>query len=205
MKVSAQLNMLVSVAAIVSLVVLSGYKPASASEDETELEAELDTCATCTTDPGAKGEAQYEQELASDGITVKEAKIQAQIHVPIPNSLGITDVPTAQAAVVTLNLMNTSVDPLNPYAVCTMVYKKTGKGTIKNKAMYALKVQTKLKKGVYVGGKKQLGACEDVATPGVSVVPAVQDGDLAVVVVNGTTILAGTFGGEEEEGEEEDD
>lgn len=170
---------------------------ASDSGNEVELEAELsNSCPTCTVVPKLKGEAEYEQEFASDGTTIKEAKIQAKVQIPIPNAtLGIDETNAAAAAVV-LELSNT--DPNAPYATCTLAFKKLSGKSNGAKATYVLKVQTKFDGTTHVPGKKQIGTCTLDAID-----LAIQTGDTAIITANGFDVLSGVFGGEEEE--EDDD
>ena len=83
-------NALFSLSLLLSLVLAAQVPPAAASGSEIELEAELSNyCPTCTAVPKLKGEAGYEKEFRSDGTTIKEAEIEAQVQIPIPNTLGI--------------------------------------------------------------------------------------------------------------------
>jgi len=196
---------LFSLSLLLSLVLVAQVPPAMGkdsmaddsndSEDEVQLDAELsNSCSTCTSVPNLNGEAEFEQEVASGG-TVKEGKIQAQVMIPIPNSLGI-DATTARTASVILELSNT--DPNAPYATCTLAFKKvTGK---KNgaKATYVLKLQTKLKGTTHVSGKKQSGTCTLDAID-----LNVQPTDTAIITANGLDVLSGTFGGEDENEDED--
>lgn len=191
-------NALFSLSLMLSLV-LAAQVPqavASGSEVEVELEAELsNSCSTCTPVPKLKGEAEFEQEFASDGTTIKEAKIHAQLQIPIPNPLGI-DATNAASAAVVLELSNT--DPNAPYATCTLAFKKLSGKSSGAKATYVLKVQTKLDGATHVPGKKQIGTCTLDAID-----LNVQTGDTAFITANGFDVLTGVFGGEEEE--EDDD
>ncbi len=191
-------NALFSLSLLLSLVLAAQVPLAAASdsEEEFELEAELsNSCPTCTAVPKLKGETEFEQEFASDGTTIKEAKIQGQVQIPIPNPLGIDAINAASAAVV-LELSNT--DPNAPYATCTLAFKKLSGKSNGDKATYVLKVQTKLKGTTHVPGKKQIGTCTLDAID-----LNVQAGDTAIITANGFDVLSGVFGGEEEE--EDDD
>jgi hypothetical protein len=158
--------------------------------------------------PGAKGEVKYEAEFLSDGVTVKEAEFKAKVQIPIPNNVGIDATNAATPGIITLDLtrLNQSTQLNESYATCTMALKKVVGKQNGTKAMYALKVQAKLKNGQYQPGKKQLGSCDiDLITADIqSGVPAVQPGDTAYVVVNSNTdILTAVFGSEDDE--EDDD
>jgi hypothetical protein len=165
---------------------------ASGSDLEVELEAELsNSCPTCTPVSKLKGEAGYEKEFSADGIAVKEAEIEAKVQIPIPNNLGI-DASNANGVLVVLELSKT--DPNLPYATCTLAFKKASGKSKGAKAMYALKVQTKLSGTTHVPGKKQIGSCTLDAID-----LNVQSGDTAMVTANGIDVLSGIFGGEDEE------
>jgi hypothetical protein len=187
-------NALFSLSLLLSWFLAAGATPAAASssEVEVELEAELDnSCPTCTEVPKLKGEAEYEQEFSQDGLTLKEAKIKAQIKIPIPNPLGI-DASNAAPVLVVLELSN--ADPNAPYATCDLAFKKVSGKSNGAKATYELKVQTKLKGTTHVPGKKQAGNCTLDAID-LNVQPA----DTAIVTANGFDVLSGVFGGEEDD------
>ena len=185
-------NALFGLSLLLSLVLAAQVTPAAASGSEVELEAELsNSCPTCTAVPKLKGEAGYEKEFGSDGTTIREAEIEAQVQIPIPNTLGI-DATNAGTAAITLELSKT--DPNAPYATCTLALKKASS----KQATYRFKVQTKLSGTTHVPGKKQIGTCTLDAID-----LNVQAGDTAIITANGTDVLSGVFGGEEEE--EDDD
>jgi hypothetical protein len=183
-------NALFSLSLLLSLVLAAQVPPAAASGSEVELEAELsNSCLTCTAVPKLKGEAKFEEEFGSDGTTIKEAEIEAQVQIPIPTtSLGIIDATTAGTVPVVLELSKT--DPNAPYATCTLALKKASS----KKAIYRLKVQTKLSGTTHVPGKKQIGSC--TSDP---IDLNVQAGDTAIITANSLDVLSGVFGGEEEE------
>jgi len=170
---------------------VGAYTPAMADGNEVEIEAELTDCASpCLTVPGAKGELEYDAEFLSDGVTVKEAVFQALVTIPVPNSLGInvTNGRTAGLVMIDLTRVNPSSQLAEPYATCTMVLKKAKATSL----AYALKLSGKLKNGQFVADKKSRGVCDtDLITANVQTgIPAIQDGDIAFVSVNGTDILS---------------
>jgi hypothetical protein len=165
--------------------------PAMADENQVDIEAELTACASpCVTVPGAEGELEYKAEFLNDGITVKEVKFQAVVTIPVPNILGIAATNSGAAALVVIDLtrLNPSSQLAEPYATCTMVLKKAQATSL----TYALTLSAKLKKGQVVAGKKSRGFCDiDLITANVqSGIPAIEDGDVAFVSVNGTDILS---------------
>jgi hypothetical protein len=170
---------------------LAVCSPAMADESQVDIEAELTDCARpCLTVPGAEGELEYKAEFRNDGITVKEVKFQAVVTIPVPNSLGInaTNGATGGLVVIDLTRLNPSSQLAEPYATCTMVLKKVRATFLR----YALSLSAKLKKGQFVAGKKSRGFCDiDLITANPQTgIPAIQDGDIAFVSVNGTDILS---------------
>jgi len=170
---------------------VAAYTPAMAEEDLVDIEVELTDCASpCVTVPGAEGELEYKAEFLNDGITVKEVKLQAVVTIPVPNILGIAATNGRAAGLVVIDL--TRLDPSSqlaePFATCTMVLKKARATFL----TYELTLSAKLKKGRFVAGKKSRGFCDiDLTTADVQTgIPAIQDGDIAFVSVNGTDILS---------------
>jgi hypothetical protein len=165
--------------------------PAMADENQVDIEAELTACASpCVTVPGAEAELDYKAEFLTDGITVKEVKFQAVVTIPVPNILGIpaTNSGAADLVVIDLTRLNSSSQLAETYATCTMVLKKARATSL----TYALNLSAKLKKGQFVAGKKSRGFCDiDLITVDVQTgIPAIQDGDVAFVSVNGIDILS---------------
>jgi hypothetical protein len=165
--------------------------PAMADENQVDIEAELTACASpCVIVPGSEGELEYNAEFLDDGITVKEVKLKAVVTIHVPNIFRIVATNSGAAGLVVIDLTrpNPSGQLAEPYATCTMVLKKA-KATF---LTYALTLSAKLKKGQFVVGKKSQGFCDiDLITPDVQTgIPAIQDGDVAFVSVNGTDILS---------------
>jgi hypothetical protein len=165
--------------------------PAMADENQVDIEAELTACASpCVTVPGAEAELDYKAEFLTDGITVKEVIFQAVVTIPVPNILGIpaTNSRAADLVVIDLTRLNSSSQLAETYATCTMVLKKARATSL----TYALNLSAKLKKGQFVAGKKSRGFCDiDLITANTQTgIPAIQDGDVAFVSVNGTDILS---------------
>lgn len=165
--------------------------PAMADENQVEIEAELTACASpCVTVPGAEGEVAYNAEFLDDRITVKEIKFQAVVTIPVPNILGIvaTNSRAAGLVVVDLTRPNPSGQLAEPYATCTMALRKAKATSL----TYALTLSAKLKRGQFVVGKKSHGFCDiDLISADVQTgIPAIQDGDVVFVSVNGTDILS---------------
>jgi hypothetical protein len=176
---------------LIGSLLVAAYTPAMADGNEVEIEAELTDCASpCLTVPGAKGELEYDAEFLSDGVTVKEVVFQAVVTIPVPNSLGInaTNGGTGGLVVIDLTRLNPSSQLAEPYATCTMVLKKAKASSL----TYVLKLSGKLKNGQFVASKKSRGFCDiDLITANVqSGMPAIEDGDVAFVSVNGTDILS---------------
>jgi len=174
---------------------------------EVDIDADLTACASpCVTVPGAKGELEYEAQFLSNGVTFKEAEFKAVVTIPVPNSLGIDATNGATAGLVEIDLtrLNPTTQLAESYATCTMVLKKAKATSL----TYALKLSGKLKKGQFVVGKKLLGFCDiDLVTAGVqSGIPAIQNGDIAFVVVNDTTdILFASLENENDDDQGEND
>jgi hypothetical protein len=176
---------------LIGCLLVAAYMPAMADESQVDIEAELTDCASpCITVPGAEGELEYKAEFLTDGITVKEVKFQAVVTIPVPNILGIpaTNSRAADLVVIDLTRLNSSSQLAEPYATCTMVLKKARATFL----TYALSLSAKLKKGQFVAGKKSRGFCDiDLITANTQTgIPAIQDGDVAFVSVNGTDILS---------------
>lgn len=140
--------------------------------------------------PGAEGEVAYNAEFLDDRITVKEIKFQAVVTIPVPNILGIvaTNSRAAGLVVVDLTRPNPSGQLAEPYATCTMALRKAKATSL----TYALTLSAKLKRGQLVVGKKSHGFCDiDLISADVQTgIPAIQDGDVVFVSVNGTDILS---------------
>lgn len=176
---------------LIGSLLVAAYTPAMADGNEVEIEAELTDCASpCLTIPGAQGELEYDAEFLSDGVTIKEAVFQVVVTIPVPNSLGINAMNGRTAGLVVIDL--TRFNPLStlaePYATCTMALKKAKTTSL----IYALKLSSKLKNGQLVTRKKSRGFCDiDLIMANVqSSMPAIEDGDVAFVSVNGTDILS---------------
>src|SRR5262245_9048188 len=182
------------------------YGPAMADE-EVEIEADFKPCASpCVTVSGATGELEYEAEFLSNGVTIKEAELKATVKIPVVNSLGISAINAGTPGLVTLDLarINPTTQLGATYATCTMVLKS--KGTSKG-FTYSLKLSVELKNGLLVFGKKLLGSCDIDPTAIVQLgIPAIQNGDMAFVAVNGTTdILSALLKSEDDDDQGEDD
>lgn len=183
-------------------ILFASYAPALADGNEVEIEADLVPCASpCVTVPGAKGDVEYEAEFLADGVTLKEAEFKAGVKIPVPNSLGINGT-TPGVVQLDLTRVNTLTNLAESYATCTMVLKKAKTTSL----TYALKLSGKLKNGQFVTGKKSIGVCDtNLLTPIVEPgIPAIQDGDIAFVSVNGTDILSALLTAEDEDGEDDD-
>lgn len=166
---------------LTSFLLAIAYSPAMA-ETEVNVDAELKPCASpCVTEPGATGELEYEAEFLSNGVTIKEAELKAVVKIPVPNSFNISAINAGNPGLVTLDLTRLN----QSYATCTMVLKKARPTSL----TYVLKLSGQLKNGQFVFGKKLLGFCDvDLLTLDIqSGIPIIQDGDIAFVVVNGTT------------------
>jgi hypothetical protein len=160
--------------AAVSVFMFDGVSHAKGgSKVKVEVRAELEPFDT-SPEPDAEGKARHKNETKK-GVLRKD-EFKATVKVPVPSlALGITDEASAENAAVHLLVSgSTSAD-------CLMEFDEFDDDDDELQAEFKLDVRWKKST---VQDKK--GTCGES-------IPGAQDGDVATVTVNGTSILDGTF------------
>ena len=158
-----------------------GFAGGMGKSMQTEFEAELEPLDT-SLEPEAEGEAEYRKHTVKGAV--KQERFRMKVKIPFPSSgLGITDQTSAEGADVQVSLSHDG--GVTSCADCSLVLTEIEE----DEAVYMVDVRNKPTKKAMVLHEVH-GACD---VGGVSGVPAVQENDVATVVVGPNTILTGTF------------